>query len=180
METPDVIILSILIIMLIIFSFSLAVYFLSMKYQQKVLSQQVYGLEQIVKHNNRNPIDTTPSLNVDNSQVVKRMPINIPTRQVESFKQIGVLSNENTANKPIIIPLYGRRVHNGSSQWNYYTTTDGFRTIELSVFNKNKDCFSEYGCDEIYNGDTVSVPGYSSQFNVSIYQRSGPTYIPYV
>jgi hypothetical protein len=157
-----------------------------MNYQKNVLSQQVYGLEQIVQKNNDNLSNsmTNTSYDVDNLQkdtIIKRMPINIPTRQVDHFKQVGVLSNnENDSKKPIIIPLYGRRVYNGSSQWNYYTTTDGFRTIELSVFNKNKDCFSEYGCDEIYNGDTITVPGYSSQFNVSMYQQTGPRYIPYV
>jgi hypothetical protein len=177
METPDVIIVSLLILLLVIFLFCMVVYFVSMNYQKNVLSQQLYGLEQIIQKNN----NLTTSYNVEKDTSIKRMPINIPTRQVESFKQVGILSNnDNDSNKPIIIPLYGRRVYNGSSQWNYYTTTDGFRTIELSVFNKNKDCFSEYGCDEIYNGDTITVPGYSSQFNVSMYERTGPRYIPYV
>lgn len=178
MESPDVIIISLLILLLIVFLFSIVVYFMSMNYQKNVLSQQVYGLEQIVQNNDNN------SLIIDNIQKdtsIKKMPINIPTRQVEDFKQVGVLSNnKNDTKTPIIIPLYGRRVYNGSSQWNYYTTTDGFRIIELSVFNKNKDCFSEYGCDEIYNGDTITVPGYSSQFNVSMYRQTGPSYIPYV
>ena len=80
----------------------------------------------------------------------------------------------------MILPLYGKPTYPGSSNWLYYTSTDSFNTVKISLLHKNKDCQKEYGCQEIYNGDTVTVPSYNGEFKVSIYELDKPRYIPYV
>jgi hypothetical protein len=46
------------------------------------------------------------------------------------------------------------------NRWIYHTTTDDptFRLI-LPIVNKEdgRNCYEEYGCDQLYNGDKVEV-----------------------
>ena len=118
------------------------------------------------------------------------IPINVPTRgYTGGMVQVGVLHKEevNDATKtigqnsePVILPLFGRPTHNGSNKWSYYTATDKYNQVKLPISNKNKVCNSEYGCEELYEGDTVSVPAYNGNFKVSIYEFDKPRYIPFV
>lgn len=110
------------------------------------------------------------------------MPINITTRGPSSgYQQVGVLIEEGVdgASKKIL-PLYGEQTYNGSNQWKYYTNTDGFQAVKLPVTNKNRNCQDTYGCDEIYDGNMVSVDPYSNQYRASIYKLDSPKYIPYI
>jgi hypothetical protein len=122
---------------------------------------------------------------------IQMIPINIPTRGIDEFRQIGVISSvsdgagsddagSDAHGKKRILPLYGRRTYNGSSKWNYYTSTDGYHVVQLSVTHKNKDCMQEYGCDELYSGDDIYIQEYDEVFRVNMYQRSPIRYIPYV
>ena len=52
--------------------------------------------------------------------------------------------------------------------------------IKLPVSKGGRSCSSEYGCDEIYNGDNVFVEGYNDAFNATIYENANPRYIPFV
>lgn len=118
------------------------------------------------------------------------IPINIPTRgYTGGIMQVGVLHKEEVTDdskkigqntEPVILPLFGRPTYNGSNKWSYYTSTDKMNQVKLPISNKNKVCNSEYGCDELYDGDTVSVPAYNGDFKVSIYEFDKPRYIPYV
>jgi endonuclease YncB( thermonuclease family) len=38
----------------------------------------------------------------------------------------------------------------------------------------------EYGCDEVFDGDSVTVNGYDKQYNVQLYKIDRPRYNPYV
>lgn len=118
---------------------------------------------------------------------VRMVPMNIPTRGVEQFQQVGIIAsidNQNdeasTSTRKKILPLYGRRTFNGSSKWNYYTSTDGYHVVQLSVVHKNKDCMEEYGCDELYSDDEIYIQEYEESFRVNMYKRSPIRYIPYV
>ena len=121
------------------------------------------------------------------STQIKMVPLNVATRGVEQFQQVGTISSidasksddEKTTRRKIL-PLYGRRTYNGSSKWNYYTSTDGYHVVQLSIVNKNKDCMDEYGCDELYNDEEIYVQEYEESFRVSMYKRSPLKYIPYV
>lgn len=121
------------------------------------------------------------------SHNVRMVPINVPTRGVDEFQQVGVIAsieNKNetssTDTRKKILPLYGRRTFNGSSKWNYYTSTDGYHVVQLSIVNQNKDCMEEYGCDELYSDDEIYVQEYEESFRVNMYNRSPIRYIPHV
>tara|TARA_Y100000389_G_C17318578_1_gene441809 strand:- start:150 stop:644 length:495 start_codon:yes stop_codon:yes gene_type:complete len=112
------------------------------------------------------------------AQMQHRIPINIETRgPSEEYRQLGVLTNVDNTN---IIPLYGRRLYHGASKWNYYTQTDRFVSVNIPVFAAKKDCSAEYGCNELTDGDEVTVPQYSESFKVTMYHLDGPRYIPYL
>ena len=81
----------------------------------------------------------------------------------------------------MILPLYGKPTYPGSSNWLYYTSTDSFNTVKISLLHKNKDCQKEYGCQRNLRWNTkFTVPSYNDEFKVSIYELDKPRYIPYV
>jgi hypothetical protein len=118
------------------------------------------------------------------------VPINIPTRgESGGFQQIGALHKIETSDEtmqvgnntePVILPLMGAPTYNGSNKWTYYTATDKYNQIKLPITNNNRQCDSEYGCDEIYDGDNVTIPAYNGSFQVKIYQFDKPRYLPFV
>lgn len=109
------------------------------------------------------------------------VPINIPTRgQSTGYQQVGVLiENTNFDNKKML-PLFGEQTYPGSRQWKYYTSSDGYQSVKLPVFNKNRNCQDRFGCDEIWDGNIVSVKGYNSEFKATIYKQDAPIYLPHV
>ena len=118
---------------------------------------------------------------------IKGIPINIPTRGYgPDFHQVGILEktsidSESTIydTRPQILALYGKPSYQGSSKWYYYTASDknGFKI----PFSKNgKQCSTEYGCNELYDGDKVELAGYNAKYKVTIYGIDTPKYIPYV
>ena len=82
--------------------------------------------------------------------------------------------------EPVILPLMGAPTYNGSNKWTYYTATDKYNQIKLPITNNNRQCDSEYGCDELYDGDNVTIPAYNGSFQVKIYQFDKPRYLPFV
>jgi hypothetical protein len=103
---------------------------------------------------------------------------NYPTRGFPTeIQQIGILNNKHNSK---ILPLYGRKTYPSSSKWNYYTNTDKYSSVQLPVEYKHKDCTSEYGCEEVYDEDSVYVKGYDDQFRVILYKMDSPRYIPVV
>ena len=107
-----------------------------------------------------------------------RVPINMPTRGYsENYQQVGAI---NSGDK--ILPLYGRPRWPGASKWNYYTSTDSFQSVKLPVQFKRRDCQDENGCDEVYDGDSVSIPqfGQDREFKANIYRLDKPYYLPFV
>ena len=118
------------------------------------------------------------------------VPINIPTRgHTTGAQQVGALYKQESTdgtmkigdnNEPVILPLFGMPTHNGSNKWTYYTATDKFNQVKLPITNKSKECSLEYGCDELYEGDIITVPAYNGNFKVNKYQFDKPRYIPYL
>ena len=120
------------------------------------------------------PYSKTFAVNIPNLGV----PINIPTRGYSpDFQQVGVLANNNQS---LLLPLFGKPMYNGSNKWWYYTLSDQQNSVKLPINNKRRDCQAEYGCDEIYDGDEVSVPILNTNFKVSIYKLDTPRYIIYI
>ena len=99
------------------------------------------------------------------------VPINIPTRgESGGFQQVGMLYKESI----------GKPIHPGSNKWSYYTSSDGHNSIKMPLSHKGKQCGQDYGCDELYDGDILSIPSYNGNFKVNIYKYDKPRYIPYV
>ena len=130
---------------------------------------------------------------IDPSSYVIReegVPINIPTRGYNGgVMQIGALYKQDTSdesmkigqnNEPVILPLFGMTTYNGSNKWMYYTATDKFNQIKIPITNKNRVCNSEYGCDELYDGDIITIPAYNGEFKVNKYEYDKPRYIPHI
>jgi len=63
-------------------------------------------------------------------------------------------------------------------KWQFYTMSDKNNSVKLPVSKGGRSCTNEYGCDNLYNGDTVYVEGYNDAFKVTIYDNSNIQYIP--
>ena len=117
------------------------------------------------------------------------IPINIETRESGGdYQQLGILSKNSINNDDktpgnntdsVVLPLYGKPTYKGSNKWLYYTETDKHHPVKIPVMHKNKDCTDDYGCDELYDGEAVSIASYNGDFNVKIYKMNKPRYIPY-
>jgi hypothetical protein len=121
----------------------------------------------------RPPLQTYPSKKLSSPETT----FYTSTRGEHSFQQIGVLS-DTTSDR--IIPIYGRPTYIGSSRWNYYTSTDGFREIKLPIQHQNKDCLDTTGCPELYDNDKLDIPEYKSTFMFKKYNYDKPRYNPHI
>jgi hypothetical protein len=118
------------------------------------------------------------------------IPINIPSRgPFQTYQQVGILSKDEIAdpakipgnnNESNILPLFGRPTYYGSNRWNYYTSSDKFQSVKLPINIDNKKCTDDLGCDELRDGDMVTIPSYNGRFKVEIYDFDKPRYIPFV
>ena len=107
------------------------------------------------------------------------IPINVNTRAVDTnYRQVGLLKRMN--GQEMLLPLMGRPLYVGRDKWQYYTMSDSNNQIKLPVSFKSKSCTSEYGCDEISNGDTVYIDGLNATFQVTMYDNATMRYLPFV
>ncbi len=105
------------------------------------------------------------------------MPINIRTQGVDApYGQVGLLTRAN--GKETMLSLFGRPLMANRNKFQYYTISEKNPTLKLPISQIGKSCTSEYGCNELYTGDTVFVEGYNDAFNVTIYENSNFRYIP--
>jgi hypothetical protein len=115
---------------------------------------------------------------IPSQDVRGRVPINIRTQGVDAaYRQIGILTSKN--GKEQILPLMGRPLITNRDQWQYYTMSER-NNIKLPVSVKGKSCMNQYGCDKIYDGDTVYVEGYSGIFSATVYDNDVMRYLPFV
>lgn len=113
-------------------------------------------------------------------------PINALTQGLgvpEQYQQIGVLAapggtdNSATPNRTLL-PLFGRRAASNRDRWNYYTRSDGMNPIQVPIRNRNRPCDDDNGCNEIFDGDSVSAPLLGAAYTATIYRTSTPRYLP--
>ena len=109
-----------------------------------------------------------------------RPNINIETRGTnQSYSQIGILTRPGINAETLILPLMGRRIDSGRNKMQYYTVSNtGNMNTKLPISKDGRSCTGEYGCDEVFNGDTVYVEGYADTFKATIYENSRFNYIP--
>ena len=190
MDLTDVVILFLLISILILCVLGFGIYYMNIQYQKQTIDKQLAVIQAKTEELERQETESTSLSSVKAQQPSTQMPpqipprmppgvpINIPTRGMEEYRQLGILTS--LSDSKIVIPLYGRRTYVRSQHWSYYTLTTGYQSIQISVSNKNKDCSDEYGCDEIYSDDLVYIPAYNENFRALMYKNNAPRYIPYI
>ena len=115
-------------------------------------------------------------------------PINIPTNvgAVDSeYRQVGILTPERKGGlgeggKDKILALMGRPLFTNRDKWQYYSMSDQNNSVKLPVMKNKRSCTNEYGCDQIYNGETIYVKGYNERFRVTIYDDDAIRYLPMI
>lgn len=111
------------------------------------------------------------------------VPINISTNigAVDtSYRQLGILTPSNGSSKDSIIPLMGRPLFTNRDKWQYYSTSNQHNNVKLPVSRAGRSCTNEYGCDKLYNGDTVYIEGTNETYRVTIYDNDTIKYLPFV
>tara|TARA_B100001093_G_scaffold490224_1_gene529073 strand:- start:71 stop:616 length:546 start_codon:yes stop_codon:yes gene_type:complete len=109
---------------------------------------------------------------------VPGIPVNVKTQGPDlEYKQVGILTRINGSED--ILPLMGRPLLANRQKWQYHTTSDKQQSVRLPISKGGRSCSGEYGCDEIFNGDTLYVEGYRDTFKATIYENSDFRYIPY-
>ena len=108
------------------------------------------------------------------AEVYGKLP-RVPTRGLpETYQSMGMLTMEDGA----VLPLYGRRTAARSDRFQYYTRTDTYNPVQLPLSYKRRDCQDDVGCDELFNGEAVTVAGTNQKGRATIYRFDGPTYVP--
>jgi Family of unknown function (DUF5755) len=123
----------------------------------------------------------TPPLR-DERYFVPERAINVSTNigAVDtSYRQVGILTPTNGSEKKIL-PLMGRPLFVNRDKWQYYTMSDQNNSIKLPIVRGGRSCTNEYGCDKLYNSDTVYVEGYNEAFKVTTYDNDTIRYIPFL
>lgn len=128
--------------------------------------------------------DVRPDIPISSDVV----PINLRTRHYDSsYRQVGILTPISGGNgghgnmlKDNIIPLMGRPLDRSRDKWNFYTINNSNNNIKLPLVNKGKSCTNEYGCDNLYNGDSIYVEGLKQPFKVTMYDSDTMRYLPFV
>jgi len=93
-----------------------------------------------------------------------------------NYRQIGILTRRNGSDE--ILPLMGRRKMTSRDKWQYYTMTGNNIQMKLPLSVNGKSCTGEYGCDEIFNNDTVYVEGFKDVFVATVYENNTFSYMP--
>jgi hypothetical protein len=121
-----------------------------------------------------------PSLNMVPSGTI---PINVSTNvgAVDtSYRQVGILTPLNGSSKDSILPLMGRPLFVNRDKWQYYTISNQHNNVKLPVSKAGRSCTNEYGCDKIYNGDTIYIEGANDAYKVTVYDNDVIKYLPFV
>ena len=158
--------------------------YIEKKYLEKELNKNdLYdSVREKLNTRTNNDIFEEPTKTVDGVRV------NIATRgPTPEISQLGILSKlDHTSNsgpgsdsEAHILPLLGRKTYNRSNKWVYYTATDKYNQVRIPISHNGRDCGGEYGCDEIMNGDTITIPELNGSFKVKIYENTSLHYIPY-
>jgi len=107
------------------------------------------------------------------------VPINVSTNigAVDSpYRQVGILKQNNQ-----ILPLMGRPLITTRNKWQYYSMSDKFNTVRLSVIFHGRNAMNEYGIDQLCNRECVHVEGYdNTHFQVSLYESDTIRYLPFL
>lgn len=106
---------------------------------------------------------------------------NIGSTHNAKFRQVGLMSpHDNNGKNPVSgpVPLMGKPLYSNRNKWQYYSMSDQYNSIKIPVSVKGKSGMSEYGCDELFNGDTVYLDGLKDIYIVTMYDNDHLKYLP--
>ena len=107
--------------------------------------------------------------------------LKVGPRPPSQYTQVGILTRTVKKNgEDLILPLMGRRTGRYDKMQYYTMSNTGPMNTKLPISRNGKSCTGEYGCDEIMNGDTVYVEGYSDTFKSTVYESGQFSYDPVV
>ena len=107
-----------------------------------------------------------------NKQEFEKPDISLPDETPEKTRLI------YNSPEPTLLPLFGRKLDTHNDRWEYYCGSDKFNSMRLPVYYGNRDCQNNTGCNEIYDGEHISVPDYSNHtFRARIYKYNVPNAI---
>ena len=99
------------------------------------------------------------------NQEFEKPDVSQPEQSEEKTRQM------NNMPEPVLLPLYGRKLDSNNQRWEYYCGSDKYNSMRLPVYYGNRDCQNDSGCNEIYDGDHVTVPDYTQKsFRARIYK----------
>ena len=101
---------------------------------------------------------------------------------LSSYRQVGILTPVNSIgmgnnHDPVMLVLMGRPLYSNRDKWQFYAIAEK-SFIKLPLTRNGKSCTNEYGCDNIYNNETVIVEGYNDAFKATIYDNDTIRYMP--
>jgi hypothetical protein len=82
-------------------------------------------------------------------------------------KQVGFLQS---ADGQQTLPLYSRPSSTHKYRYNYFTRSLDLG-IPIPVFYNQRNCTESLGCDELYDGNQVTIPGTFEPLTVNMYAR---------
>ncbi len=170
--------LFVLFVILVILGYLYHLYFVKYIPQKQLPGPIVTSLFPVSARNvNLNDPYIPPVKNPEIAQV--GIPINVQTRGADlQYGQVGILTRMTGGD--MILPVMGRQTLYGRGKYQYYTMSNsGNFSAKLPISVNGKSCTSEYGCDEISNGDIVYVEGYNDTFRATIYENNLYSYIPF-
>ena len=156
------------------------------KDKQKLLEQTILHQKQLLEEKNKLIQNNQQDMYNEPTKIPDGIPINIKTRgETPHVQQLGSLTKVNHTNlfgpgrslESIILPLMGRRPYNRSHHMVYYTI---YNNVKIPILNQGKSCDSEYGCPELFDNDTITIPQLNGEFKINIYKNQTPQYIPYL
>ena len=118
-----------------------------------------------------------------NSIPLGAVPINVSTNvgAVDTaYRQVGILTPLNGKSKDNILPLMGRPLFTNRDKWQYYSTSNQHNNVKLPISRSGRSCTNEYGCDKLYNGDSVYIEGANEAYKVTIYDNDTIKYLPFI
>ena len=108
------------------------------------------------------------------AEIYGKLP-RVPTRGIpETYQSMGVITMEDGQ----ILPLYGRRTASRSDRFQYYTRTDSYNPVQLPIRHNRRDCQDDIGCEELFDGENITVTPTNQTGKATIYRFDGPTYVP--
>jgi hypothetical protein len=93
----------------------------------------------------------------------------------DEYSQIGVLSSDAISAdlpQPLILPLFGKQMRTRRERWMYYAAAEKQPLWKVPVTKSGRNCVDDVGCEEIFDGDEVSVPIYKGvRFTATVYKK---------